>query len=78
MAGCRVCKQPVGNCPEFRYLGGMWVMEWYWWVLIALVIIVLIKFAFSGKKPEPPRTDELDAIFQKSRNEGAAADRELA
>src|SRR5436853_2126414 len=54
------------------------VMEWYWWGAIAIGIIVLLKFMFGRSKPHPPRTNEIDAIFQRSRSEQSTADQELA
>jgi len=53
-------------------------MEWYWWGAIAIGGIVLLKLVFGRSKPQPPRTNEIDAIFQRSRTEQATADQELA
>ena len=53
-------------------------MEWYWWGAIAIGGIVLLKLVFGRSKPQPPRTNEIDAIFQRSRSEQATADQELA
>jgi hypothetical protein len=53
-------------------------MEWYWWGAIAVGVIVLLKLMVGRSKPQPPRTNEIDAIFQRSRSEQATADQELA
>ena len=53
-------------------------MEWYWWGAIAIGVIVLLKLMFGRSKPRQPRTNEIDAIFQRSRSEQATADQELA
>ena len=53
-------------------------MEWYWWGAIAIGVIVLLKLMFGRSKVRPPRTNEIDAIFQRSRSEQATADQELA
>jgi hypothetical protein len=52
-------------------------MEWYWWVLIAVGVIVLIKLVAGRRKPEPSGENEISAMFQRSREEGALVDREL-
>jgi len=53
-------------------------MEWYWWVLIAVGVIALIKLAAGRRKPEPSGENEISAMFQRSRDEAALVDRELA
>src|SRR5258705_2502924 len=53
-------------------------MEWYWWVAIVVGVIVLLKVLSGRGKPEPRRTSEIDAIFQRSRDEQAQAEQELA
>jgi hypothetical protein len=53
-------------------------MDWYWWGAIAIGVIVLLKLMFGRSKPRPPRTNEIDTIFQRSRSEQATADQELA
>src|SRR5258705_8347714 len=57
---------------------GKRLMEWYWWVAIAVGVIVLLKILFGRGKPEPRRTNEIGGIFQRSRDEQAAAEQELA
>jgi hypothetical protein len=53
-------------------------MEWYWWVLVAVGVIVLIKLVAGRRKPEPSGENEISAMFQRSRDEGALVDGELA
>ena len=53
-------------------------MEWYWWVLVAVGVIVLIKLVAGRRKPEPSGENEISAMFQRSREEGALVDGELA
>jgi len=38
----------------------------------------VLKLVFGRSKPQPPRTNEIDAIFQRSRTEQATADQKLA
>src|SRR5580704_18027299 len=57
---------------------GSWVMEWYWWVLVGVGVIVLIKLVAGRRKPEPSGENENSAMFQRSRDEGALVDGELA
>src|SRR5438876_3191526 len=52
-------------------------MDWYWWVLIAVGAIVLIKLAAGGKKRAPARENELSAVAGRSRQDSELADREL-
>ena len=52
-------------------------MEWYWWVVIAVAVLVLAKVMFGGDKAEQPRENELSAIFQRSRDERTIVDQEL-
>jgi Flp pilus assembly protein TadD len=66
-----------GDDLEFRH-EGEWVMEWYWWVLIAVGVIALIKLAAGRRKPQPSGANEIAAMFQRSRDEAALADQELA
>jgi tetratricopeptide (TPR) repeat protein len=51
-------------------------MDWYWWVLIAAGILMLIGRAYRKRKP--PREPEPLAFLQRSRDETALADQELA
>jgi tetratricopeptide (TPR) repeat protein len=53
-------------------------MEWYWWIVIAVGVIVLIKLVAGRRKPEPSGENEISAMFQRSRDEAALADQELA
>ena len=63
-------------------------MDWYWWVLIAFGILILfgrwyrhrkrIRRWFGHGKPPLRRDPEISAMFQRSRDEAAAADQELA
>jgi hypothetical protein len=63
-------------------------MDWYWWVLIAFGILILIGRWYRHRKligrrfghTNPPlRSDpEISAMFKRSRDEAAAADQELA
>ncbi len=53
-------------------------MEWYWWIVIAVGVIVLIKLVAGRRKPEPSGENEISAMFQRPRDEAARADQELA
>jgi hypothetical protein len=51
-------------------------MDWYWWVLLAIVIFFVVRSIISGS--QEPAADELALIFDRLRSEGADANRELA
>jgi hypothetical protein len=53
-------------------------MDWYWWLLIAAGILILIGRGYRHRKPAPRRDSEVSAMFQRSRDEAALADQELA
>jgi hypothetical protein len=53
-------------------------MEWYWWVLIAVGAVVLIKLVSGRGKRAPEPEIEISAMLGRSRQENAQADAELA
>jgi Tetratricopeptide repeat len=67
---------------------GEWIMDWYWWLLIAAGILILIgrwyrhrkliARRYGNRKPAAGRDSEVSDIFQHSHDEARLADHELA